>query len=167
MTRTPITLAALLLLTVSLSACGGESVTTAGTGSPSSSAAESAGSSGSAGSALVVTRTGGIAGFMDVVQVAADGSARITRKGGESRGCTPSAKAVDRLRAVDLDAVAATPSKASQMNDGFDYSVSSGSGRATAREGDDDSRRAELLDAAAAVVASCLAGQSGSGSMGY
>jgi hypothetical protein len=164
-------MAALLLVTATtLSACGGQSATTVSADSPSSSASDSTGSSGSTGStgspdsALVVTRTGGIAGFMDVVQVAADGKGRITRKGGQGRGCTPSATALDRLRAVDLTAVAATTSKAPQLADGFTYSVSSGSARAMAGEGDDDSRRAELVDAAAAVVASCLASQSGSGS---
>lgn len=115
---------------------------------------------------MLVVRTGGIAGVSDMVRIAGDGSASITTKARKTRGCTPSATALDRLRAVDLKAVAATTAKPSHLADGFNYSVKSGSASAVVSEGDDDSRRAELVDAAAAVVATCLASQSGSSSAG-
>jgi hypothetical protein len=136
---------------------GGPSATTspAGTDSPTDHAPESA---------IVVVRTGGIAGVHDMVRVAADGTARITSKTGTTRDCAPSASALDRLRAIDLTAVAAASARPGQMADGFNYSVRAAGGSATAGEGDDDGRRAEFVDAAAAVVASCLASQSGSGS---
>jgi hypothetical protein len=47
----------------------------------------------------------------------------------------------------------------SQLADGFNYAVRTGDGSAAASQGD-DGRRAELVDAAAAVIASCLATQS-------
>jgi len=105
----------------------------------------------------VVVRTGGIAGVLDMVRIEADRSAELTSKTGKSRTCTPSAASLDRLRGIDLSAVGATPSKPPQMADGFNYSVKSGDASATASEGDDDSRRAELVNAAAAVIATCLA----------
>jgi len=109
--------------------------------------------------AMVVVRTGGIAGVMDLVRIAADGSATLRSKTSKGRGCTPSSQALGRLRSIDLAAVpaAASPPK---MADGFNYSVTVGGTRAVASEGDDDSRRAELVDAAAAVIATCLANQS-------
>jgi hypothetical protein len=107
---------------------------------------------------MVVVRTGGIAGVVDMVRIAADGSARITSKTGRNRSCQPPAESLDRLRAIDLAGVRAIASTPPQMADGFTYSVTSGGARATASEGDDSGRRAELVDAAAAVVAACLAG---------
>jgi hypothetical protein len=117
-------------------------------------------------SATVVVRSGGIAGVRDIVRIAADGAAHITTKTGTTRACTPSAVSLDRLSAIDLAALKAIPTKPSHMADGFIYSVQAGDTSATVSEGDDDSRRAELVDAAAAVIASCLAGQSGSASAG-
>jgi hypothetical protein len=111
-------------------------------------------------SATVVVRTGGIAGVRDIVRIAADGTARLTTKTGTTRACSPSAASLHRLAAIDLAALQAIPSKPSQMADGFNYSVNAGDARASASEGDDNGRRAEFVDAAAAVIASCLATQS-------
>jgi hypothetical protein len=167
MRRAPITMAGLVVVAaVSLAGCDGStgSATTEGpAGSSTSASPEGSDSPADApASAMVVVRTGGIAGFRDLVQVAADGTARVTTKTGTTRDCTPSASVLDRLRAIDLAAVAATKSTPPPMADGFNYSVRSAGGSAAAGEGDDDSRRAEFVDAAAAVVASCLANQSGS-----
>jgi hypothetical protein len=148
----------LVIAALSLAGCGGSSTTT----STSTSAPSGTGTPGGHAKtgALVVVRTGGIAGVVDMVSIAADGTASVTDKTRKTRACTPSAPALDRLRAIDLSAVGATPSKAPQMADGFNYSVTSGKASATASEGDHDSRRAELVDAAAGVVATCLAKRS-------
>jgi hypothetical protein len=118
-------------------------------------------------SATVVVRSGGLAGVRDIVRIAADGAARITTNTGTTRACAPSAASLDRLAAIDLLALKANPTKLSHMADGFIYSVQSGDASASASEGDDNSRRAELVDAAAAVIGSCLASQSGSASPGH
>jgi hypothetical protein len=146
---------------LTLAGCGGS---TAGAGSAGSSTtpSPSAGhpSDDPAGAkAMVVVRTGGFAGVRDLMRVAADGTARITVKTGDTRACTPSTASLDRLRAIDLGGLNASPTKQSQMADGFNYSVKTGDGSAAASEGD-DGRRAEFVDAAAAVIASCLATQS-------
>ena len=107
---------------------------------------------------MVVVRTGGFAGVRDLMRVAADGTARITVKTGETRDCKPSTASLDRLRAIDLVALNATPTKLSRMADGFSYSVQTGDGRAAATEGDEG--RADFVGAAAAVIASCLATRS-------
>jgi hypothetical protein len=146
---------------LTLAGCGGS---TAGAGSAGSSTTPS--STGSHPSndppgtqAMVVVRTGGFAGVRDLMRVAKDGTARITVKTGDTRDCTPSTASLERLRAIDLTALNASPTKQSQMADGFNYSVKTGDGSAAASEGD-DGRRAEFVDAAAAVIASCLATQS-------
>jgi hypothetical protein len=153
------TLAGLLLVAaVTIAGCGGSTVAV-GSGGHSSTATPTASGTSSDNApttAMVVVRTGGIAGVLDMVRIAADGTASITSKTAKSRACTPSGKDLDRLRAIDLSGLATT-SPPPGMADGFNYSVKSGSTSATASEGDDDSRRAELVDAAAAVVASCLA----------
>jgi hypothetical protein len=146
---------------LTLAGCGGS---TAGAGSAGSSTKPSpTGSHPSddpAGTeAMVVVRTGGFAGVRDLMRVAADGTARITVKTGDTRDCTPSASSLDRLRAIDLAALKAPPTKLSQMADGFNYSVTTGNGSAAGSEGDDGSR-GEFVGAAAAVIASCLATQS-------
>jgi hypothetical protein len=149
----------IVVAALTIAGCGGSSVSVGTDDSPSASSPGTASpSENPTTSALVVTRTGGIAGVTDMVRIAADGSASITSKTSKSRACTPSSTALDRLRAIDLAAVQATTAKPG-MADGFNYSVKSGSASAEASEGDDDSRRAELIDAAAAVIASCLAGQ--------
>jgi hypothetical protein len=142
--------AALVAGALLLTACGGSSDTT------STADAGSKPTHDATSSAIVVVRTGGIAGVLDSVRIAADGSARLTSKTGKSRACTPSAASLDRLKAIDLSAVG-TASTPPDMADGFNYSVKSGTASATASEGDDDSRHAELVDAAAAVIATCLA----------
>jgi hypothetical protein len=139
--------ASILVVTISLAGCGGSEVTESSP-PPSATAA-----------AIVVTRTGGFAGVNDVVEIAADGTAQITSKTGESRSCTPSSTAVERLRAIDLASVGSATSK-SQIPDGFMYSVRSASGAATAGDGDNAGNRAEFVLAAAAVVTSCLENQS-------
>jgi hypothetical protein len=147
----------LAVAALTIAGCGGSSVSVGTDDSPAASSPGTASPSENAPtSALVVTRTGGIAGVTDMVHIAADGSASITSKTRKSRACTPSSRALGRLRGIDLAAVQATASIPG-MADGFNYSVRSGSASAEASEGDDDSRRAELVDAAAAVIASCLA----------
>jgi hypothetical protein len=161
-TSRPRLLAGLLVVAaLTIAGCGGSSVSVSTGDSPTSpSSGSDSPTDTPATSALVVLRTGGIAGVLDMVRIAADGSASITSKTGKSGACTPSGKAVDRLRAIDLAAVQASPTKPTGMADGFNYSVKSGSGSAAVSEGDDDGRRAELVDAAAAVVAACLATRS-------
>jgi hypothetical protein len=139
--------------------CGDGSSVTGGGAASASSAATAAPSSNAPSGAIVVTRTGGIAGVVDLVRIAADGTASITSRTGGAHACQPAAQAIDRLRAIDLAALQATPTRSSRLADGFNYSVKAASGSASATEGDDNSRRAELVDAAAAVVASCLAGR--------
>jgi hypothetical protein len=153
--RLPLVLVLPLALTFAIAGCGSSSSTTAGA-APSTTPA-----SGAAGAAVEIVRTGGVAGVRDTVTVDADGSARVTTKEGRSRGCQPPRKALDRLNAIDLAAVAAAPTAAPQVADGFNYAVQVGGERASAGEGDKDSRRADLVDAAAAVLTSCLEGQSG------
>lgn len=114
-----------------------------------------AGSAGLPTSAMVVERSGGIAGFHDVLEIAADGSATIATRNGEPRSCTPDPATLDRLRAVDLTAVGSGPPKV-PIADGFTYSVRTASGSASAGDGD-VGVRAEFAAAAAAVLASCLA----------
>lgn len=163
MGRTPITMTcSILVAAISLAGCGGS--VGEGSGLPTTAASPSgsdAPSDDAPAAAMVVTRSGGIAGFHDVVQIAADGTAQVTSKTGETRTCTPSPTDLDRLRAIDLAAVGSGPSK-SQIADGFTYSVSSATGSASAGDGDNEGPRAEFVAAAAAVVASCLASQSGS-----
>jgi hypothetical protein len=154
---TGVTIAVVLML----AGCGGS---TAGAGSAESSTTPSpTGSHPSedpAGTqAMVVVRTGGFAGVRDLMRVAADGTARITVKTGNTHACTPSAASLERLRAIDLAGLKGTPTKVSKMVDGFNYSVKTVDGSAAASEGD-DGRRAEFVDAAAAVITSCLATQS-------
>ncbi|MDQ1621254.1 MAG: hypothetical protein QOE19_3823 [Actinomycetota bacterium] len=156
--RLPVVLVLPLALTFAIAGCGSSSSTTAGA-APSTTPAPA---SGATGAAVEIVRTGGVAGVRDTVTVDADGSARVTTKEGRSRGCQPPRKALDRLNAIDLAAVAAAPTAAPQLADGFNYAVQVGGERASAGEGDKDSRRADLVDAAAAVLTSCLEGQSGS-----
>jgi hypothetical protein len=113
-------------------------------------------------SELVVTRTGGFAGVSDTVHIAADGTAQITGKTGETSSCVPDPSALDRLQAIDLAAVGSGVSK-SPIADGFTYSVNSTSGSASAGDGDNEGIRAEFVAAASAVVTSCLANQAGAG----
>jgi hypothetical protein len=163
MARTPTALAALVVVAaISLSGCGGSTVvdgpaTSSTTPSPTSSATPD---KHPPASATVVIRSGGIAGVRDMVRIAADGTAHVTTRKGTTRACTPSAASLDRLAAIDLAALKAIPSKPSQMADGFIYSVQTDDTSASASEGDDNSRRADLVDAAAAVIGSCLATQS-------
>jgi hypothetical protein len=108
---------------------------------------------------MVVTRSGGIAGFHDVVEIAADGTAQVTTRNGEMRVCAPSAAALDQLRAIDLAAVGTGPSK---IADGFTYEVRAAGVVASAGDGDNAGIRAAFVRAAAAVVSSCLENASGS-----
>jgi hypothetical protein len=151
----------IMIAVLTLAGCGGSTVGagSAGSSKPPSPAGSDTPSDHTGTPAMVVVRTGGFAGVRDLMRVAADGTARITVKTGDTRDCTPSTASLDRLRAIDLAALNATPTKMSQMADGFNYSVKTGDGSAAAGEGD-DGRRAEFVDAAAAVIASCLATQS-------
>jgi len=136
---------------LSLAGCGGATVSE-GPAQPSSSGIVPP-------VAMVVTRSGGIAGFHDVVEIAADGTARVTTRNGEARGCTPSAAALDQLRAIDLAAVGTAPSK---IADGFTYEARAAGTVAQAGDGDNAGIRAAFVRAAAAVVGSCLENASGS-----
>lgn len=107
-----------------------------------------------AASAIVVVRTGGIAGVHDTVRIGADGSAAITRRASSSRACRPAPAAVRRLRSLDLHGLGARTT-AAPVADGFSWSVTAGGRTARATQADDDSRRTELIGAAAAVLASC------------
>lgn len=155
----------ILVAAISLAGCGGSTVTE-GPELPSTTASPTgshAPSDDAPASTMVVERTGGFAGFHDTVQIAADGTAQVTSKTGETRNCTPSPTALDQLRAIDL-AVVGTATSKSQIADGFTYSVRSATGSASAGDGDDEGLRAEFVATAAAVVSSCLAEMSGSGS---
>lgn len=152
MTRPAIAVTGFIVVAIiSFASCGGSNVTDSP--APTSTTA-------SQGGALVVTRTGGIAGVNDVVQVAADGTAQVTSKTGETSSCTPSPTALEQLRAIDFAAVGTAPSKP-QIPDGFTYEVRSASSSASGGDGD-EGIRAELVAAAAAVIASCLDDAAGS-----
>ncbi len=73
---------------LAMAACGSQSAST-GSGSPSSQPAVFP---------VTITRTGGIAGFQDVVVVAGDGQVSVTRKGQQQRHCRLTPEAVERLR---------------------------------------------------------------------
>jgi hypothetical protein len=145
----------IFLLAIALAGCGGSTMTgsagpTSASPSPESPEASGPGS----GSAIVVERSGGIAGFHDVVEIAAGGSAQVTTRNGGTVPCQPDPAALDRLRAIDLAAVGSAPPKA-PIPDGFNYTVRTQEGSATAGDGD-VGVRAELAAAASAVVMSCL-----------
>jgi hypothetical protein len=150
-----------LAMTLALTACGSGSSSTGSDTASSRGTATTSDSAPPGSTAIQIVRTGGIGGVRDTVKVTSDGSARLTTKDGRTRGCRPSGKALARLRAMDLAAVAAAPKTGPQVADGFTYTVSVGSKRAAGGEGDEDGRRADLVDAAAAVLTSCLQGQSG------
>jgi hypothetical protein len=149
-----------LAMSLGLTACGSSASSTGG--DPESSPG---GQQASSGPVVEIVRTGGIGGVRDTVKITSDGGARVTTKDGRSRGCEPPAKALARLRGIDLAAVAAAPTAAPRLADGFNYAVRIGDERAAAGEGDEDGRRADQVDAAAAVLTSCLQAQSGP--MGY
>jgi hypothetical protein len=173
--RRPATVLVAALLGLALSACGnGSTTSTAGgaagggesttrapsaTGGPPSPAPSASGGTDS-GRFLEVMRSGGIAGVRDLVRVAADGTATVVTRDGSSRSCRPAAADVRRLRQLDpaaFAALAALP-RATPVNDGFVFSVRTSQGTAVTGEGDTNDRRADLLDAAAAVVSACLPG---------
>jgi hypothetical protein len=149
------------LLAAAVITCAGCGTTTAPHGSDNSPSTPTRAGPDQPGSSpapvIVVLRTGGIAGVHDMVAIAADGTAHLTSKTRTSRNCTPSAAAVARLRALDLSAMPA-PTMRPGMADMFSYSVQVGAKRAVASEGGGATGRpADLVDAAAAVLASCLA----------
>lgn len=114
----------------------------------------SAPGSGSPAVPMVVERSGGFAGFHDVVEIAADGSAQVTSRDAPTRPCTPDPAGVAALRAMDLAAVVAAPA-GPPVADGFGYAVRIGGASASAGEGS-TGVRARFVAAAAAVIASCL-----------
>ena len=168
MGRTPIKMAGLVLAIVSFSGCGGSTVTD-GPALPSTGVSPPASdvpSDDAQASEMVVVRTGGFAGVQDTVQIAADGTAQVSSKTGDTSTCTPDPSALARLRAIDLAAVGSAPPK-NPVADGFTYSVTSAGGSASAGDGDNEGIRAEFVAAASGVVTSCLANQSGVGSPEY
>ncbi len=81
-------IAALPVATLVLAGCGAA----AGSPGPAPSTTRAA--------ALVLTRTGGIAGFHDTLRVASDGTATLTRRSGPASTCRVEAAALTRLRAL-------------------------------------------------------------------
>jgi hypothetical protein len=65
---------------------------------------------------------------------------------------------VARLRSADLAGLG--PAAVDAMPDGFVYTVRSGGRSVSVTEGETSGRRVALLDAAAAVVSSCVASRS-------
>jgi hypothetical protein len=108
---------------------------------------------------ITVTRSGGIAGVNDVVEIAPDGSARVARRNGEVVACTPSADAIARLRAIDLRAMGSRPPKHT-IADAFSYTVTTGGSSVSVEEGDLGAGPVDLLAAASEIVSSCLANTS-------
>ena len=155
MCRASIKVVGLMVAAVSLASCGGSAVTE----SPASPSAAASPTGSDMTSEMVVTRTGGIAGFNDTVHIAPDGTAQVTSKTGEAHGCQPDPAALDRLRAIDLVAVGSGPPK-QPIADGFTYSVTSAGGSASAGDGDTEGIRAEFVAAVSDVVTSCLTNQS-------
>jgi hypothetical protein len=164
MARARIALLGVFVAAVALASCGGSAMSE-GPALPSTGASPTGSdvpSDAAPASEMVVVRTGGFAGVHDTVVIAADGTAQLTSKTGESSGCTPDPAALDRLRAIDLAAVGSGMPK-TPIADGFAYSVTSAGVSASAAEGDNVGIRAAFLAAAAGVVTSCLATQSGAG----
>jgi hypothetical protein len=134
---------------LALAGCGGADMT------DGPSPTNTASGSGAPVSPLTITRTGGIAGVNDVLEVAADGTAQLTRRSGQTSACTPSPTALDQLRAIDLALVGSGPPKA-PIADGFSYTVVVGTVTASAGDGEEGIRGA-FVTAASAVLASCEA----------
>jgi len=84
---------------VALTACGSQTASTSGSQTASTTGSHTAPTSGSQPSVfpLTITRTGGIAGFHDVLVVASDGLVSITRKGQAQRQCRLTPEAAQRL----------------------------------------------------------------------
>lgn len=91
MRHLPCLLCSAALVLAATAGCGG-SATAPSSGPPSSQTASQSTSSASA-FPLTISRTGGIAGFLDLVVVAGDGRVSVTRKGQPTRSCrlTPNA----------------------------------------------------------------------------
>jgi hypothetical protein len=150
----------LLLAVAALAGCGGALGTPRPDGSAASSPDGPPGGSAAPESTITVTRSGGIAGLNDVVEIAADGSAQLTRRDGAVAACTPSPEAIARLRAIDLGAMGSLPPKR-PIPDAFSYTVAAAGGAVSVQEGDVGAGRAELLAAASEIVSSCLASTAG------
>jgi hypothetical protein len=73
---------------LAIAACGSQSASTVSTSPPSQPAVFP----------VTMTRTGGLAGFQDVVVIAGDGMVSVTRKGQQQRHCQLTSEAVERLR---------------------------------------------------------------------
>lgn len=95
LTRVLFATAAVGVVVVTMAACGSQHAST-GSGSPSS-APPATSESQPAVFPVTITRTGGIAGFRDVLVVAADGLVSVTRKGQDRRQCRLTPAAVERL----------------------------------------------------------------------
>ncbi len=128
-------------------------------GRPSTPAGGNVPSDQASAASMRLTRTGGIAGVNDVLEIDDDGSARLTRSTGQVITCSPMPETVARLRATDLKAVGTARSKA-PMADGFSYTLVTALGTATAGDGE-QGIRAEFVSTAAEVMASCQATATG------
>ena len=107
--------------------------------------------------AVELRRTGGLAGVDDTLRLSADGRASLTRRDGASTDCRVDRAVTERLWSVDLAALGPPPSGGPRVADGFVYRVRSGGHDVTVADGETGGRRAELVDAAAAVFAACQA----------
>lgn len=141
-----------LAMAAAVAACGSSSEDAVSAGPATASVPASASAPG-AGTMLIV-RSGGIAGVRDTVRVAADGRTRLIDRSEAIRMCRPDAQAVQQLQALDLGTVPASGSREA-IADGFTYRVRSGGQQVVVAEGEQDPVRAELLAAAAAILASC------------
>ena len=151
-----------LVATILLASSGGPAVT--GSPTPPSGTTAPDGSvmpSGGPATRITITRSGGIAGVHDVVEIAPDRSVTVTRKAGQPATCTPTPEAIDRLFSFDLATLGAPPSKV-PIADGFNYEVVTGAGSASVGDGD-EGVHGELLRVANEIVTSCLATVSSSG----
>ena len=142
--------ALVLVAAISLAGCGGANVTQSPTPPAGTVAPDSSPTTDAPASAITITRSGGIAGVNDVVEIAADGSTQVTRKTGIVSACTPTAEAISRLRAIDIAAIGTAMPK-NPIVDGFTYEIVTAAGGASVGDGD-GGPRGELLSAAAEVV---------------
>lgn len=145
MRRAALPLAPVTTLVLLLAACGtGTTGSAGGTTSPSATA-----------TVVVVTRTGGLAGVNDTLRLEGSGSVTITARDGSRKRCQVDRAVARRLRAVDLGSLGPPPGGGRRVADGYVYRVRAGGQEAVVSDGETSGRRAELVDAAAAVFAAC------------
>lgn len=112
-------------------------------------------STGTAATVVVVTRTGGLAGVKDTLRLEGSGSVTLTARDGSRKRCQVDGGIARRLRAVDLGSLGPPPGGGRRVADGYVYRVRAGGREAVVSDGETGGRRAELVDAAAAMFAAC------------